>query len=335
MPPTEVACTRNEAPKIRKREACAGTGPLCHQQALRSMRAKRGHRTRIQSNAPPTSPRQFASRNQADANVMKHLLRFLRLFRVLTGVPTYQLFRGLRWLSRSARNRRRLAGAMALAALLIAVAADWLLADRHLPWRALDIDDRNGFATRFKLRFYKYGPTTWCEQLISQSAALDASALDPLDADGGCGWSSAIDILSSNSIDLAGTSPLAMRCPLAAGTHIWMTTLDQRARDIFSTGLARVHHAGSYACRRMYGRSDGPMSQHAYANAWDVTGFELADGRVISVLKHWNSGDDKQRFLKQARADACAIFSVVLSPDYNAAHRDHFHLDMGNSISCR
>ena len=27
------------------------------------------------------------------------------------------------------------------------------------------------------------------------------------------------------------------------------------------------------------------------------------------------------------RDGACGLFATVLSPDYNAAHRDHFHLD--------
>ena len=33
---------------------------------------------------------------------------------------------------------------------------------------------------------------------------------------------------------------------------------------------------------------------------------------------------------KQSRDGACRVFSTVLSPDYNAAHRDHLHLDTAN-----
>jgi len=29
------------------------------------------------------------------------------------------------------------------------------------------------------------------------------------------------------------------------------------------------------------------------------------------------------------------MFSVVLSPDYNAAHRNHFHVDVGPWWRCR
>ncbi len=85
----------------------------------------------------------------------------------------------------------------------------------------------------------------------------------------------------------------------------------------------------------MYNRSSGPMSQHAYANAWDVTGFELTDGRVVSVEKHWHSEGPFGRFLHEARDDACNIFRVVLGPDYNAQHHDHLHVDMGRGSRCR
>ena len=77
------------------------------------------------------------------------------------------------------------------------------------------------------------------------------------------------------------------------------------------------------------------MSQHAYANAWDVTGFELVDGRVVSVEQHWRSPGPLGTFLRAARDDACNIFRVVLGPDYNAEHRDHLHLDMGYGLRCK
>jgi hypothetical protein len=35
------------------------------------------------------------------------------------------------------------------------------------------------------------------------------------------------------------------------------------------------------------------------------------------------------------RDGACLFFDGVLSPDYNAAHRDHLHLDRGRYRYCR
>jgi hypothetical protein len=39
--------------------------------------------------------------------------------------------------------------------------------------------------------------------------------------------------------------------------------------------------------------------------------------------------------LRALRAGACRFFDVVLSPDFNEAHRDHFHFEMGRFRACR
>ncbi len=43
----------------------------------------------------------------------------------------------------------------------------------------------------------------------------------------------------------------------------------------------------------------------------------------------------KATFLRQVRDGACQGFRAVLGPDYNAAHRNHFHLDRGPYRVCR
>ena len=35
-------------------------------------------------------------------------------------------------------------------------------------------------------------------------------------------------------------------------------------------------------------------------------------------------------FLREVRTGACDLFATVLSPDYNAAHRDHLHFDQAD-----
>ena len=49
------------------------------------------------------------------------------------------------------------------------------------------------------------------------------------------------------------------------------------------------------------------------------------------MVRDWDSADArKAAFLRDIRDGACGMFTTVLSPDYNAAHRDHFHLDQAN-----
>lgn len=241
----------------------------------------------------------------------------------------------IRWLMRSGKNRQRFAIGTGITLIIIGVAGEMFLEPRDLPWRPLDIDDRAGWSTDLKLAVIDMGPSSWCGRLIDRSKLLETTSLDSHDGDGGCGWSDAVHIDSSTGVTLTGKPPIAMQCSLAAGAHIWLTSADHRAREILGSGLARVHHVGTYSCRRMYNRSSGPMSQHAYANAWDITGFELEDGRVVSVLKHWHAGGEEQAYLRAVRDDACRIFSIVLGPDYNAEHRDHLHVDMGMGLRCR
>jgi len=76
-------------------------------------------------------------------------------------------------------------------------------------------------------------------------------------------------------------------------------------------------------------------SRHATAEAFDVAGFVLADGRRIRVLGDWSADTSSAKFLRDVRDGACRFFDGVLSPDYNAAHRDHLHLDRGRYRYCR
>lgn len=249
--------------------------------------------------------------------------------------PPVLALAGLAWVLSNRRRRRRFVLSVLAIMTAVVVLGELLVDHRHLPWRGLNIDDRAGLATGLKLRVLDIGPTSWCRDALGASQSLEVRPLDPWDGEGRCGWSHAYHIEKSGNRALTGSPPYAMQCALTAGAHIWITSADHHAQTILGSGLARVHHVGTYACRRMYNRSDGKMSQHAFANAWDVTGFELKDGRVISVLKHWSPRGDAREFLRAVHRDACRTFNIVLGPDYNAAHRDHFHVDMGGGTACR
>jgi len=105
------------------------------------------------------------------------------------------------------------------------------------------------------------------------------------------------------------------------------------ARQYLGGELARIETMGSYSCRNIAG--SGKLSQHAHANAIDVSCFVMADGRRVTVGGHWKSGRQEKQFLTAIHDSACKRFGTVLSPNYNAAHRDHFHLDMSGSGYCR
>jgi hypothetical protein len=128
-------------------------------------------------------------------------------------------------------------------------------------------------------------------------------------------------------LQLANLGPVT--CSLATALEGWARYgVDHAARLTLGSPLARIDTFGSYNCRNVAGTDH--RSAHATANAVDIAAFVLADGRRISVKSDWSSANPATRlFLRQIRTSACRRFGVVLSPDYNAAHHDHFHLETG------
>lgn len=145
----------------------------------------------------------------------------------------------------------------------------------------------------------------------------------------GCGVNHPVLVSAVGDIDIEGRG-LVLSCPAAEGLAKW---LQKDVGRILSkhdkAALSRLNHLGSYNCRRIAGSST--WSQHSYANAVDVTGLVFADGEEISILKDW----DDEPVLQDLSKSACGRFNVVLSPDYNAAHKDHLHFDLGPLRICR
>jgi hypothetical protein len=109
------------------------------------------------------------------------------------------------------------------------------------------------------------------------------------------------------------------------------------ASQMLGSRVASVEHLGTYACRNIRGSPSfaNHPSEHASANALDLSGFRLADGRRITVLGDWREDTPAGRFLRQIHAGACRYFRVAIGPEYNAAHRNHFHFDRGRWRACR
>ncbi|WP_421933261.1 extensin family protein [Phenylobacterium sp.] len=129
---------------------------------------------------------------------------------------------------------------------------------------------------------------------------------------------------------------VSLTCKEALAVSIWERQVVQPAAfEVLGEAVTAIDNYGSYSCRRIYGQAEGPISEHASANALDVAGFKLANGEVISVLKDWNDPGPKGQFLHRVRDGGCRVFITVLSPDYNAQHANHFHLDMGGSPLCQ
>jgi len=229
------------------------------------------------------------------------------------------------------RALRRIVAALATAALaLVLLFVAWAAmrgSPQDLPWTPLDLGDPIGGATGRKLT----GLTDdfpRCERLLRR-AGVRYAALPPRRDGDACGYDDAVRLANTGARRIAFAPPdLGIACPVAASLAMWeWNVLQPAARDLLGAPVATVEHFGSYNCRRMYGRDGGSWSEHATADAIDIAGFRLTDGRHVTIVGDWNDDDAEARFLRRVRDGACRLFATTLSLDYNAAHRDHLHVD--------
>lgn len=128
-----------------------------------------------------------------------------------------------------------------------------------------------------------------------------------------------------------------MTCRTALALSVWRRqSLEPAAREILGSDVVQIDHMGAYACRNVNnGGVSGRVSAHSQAAALDFAGVRLRDGRRITVAADWAGDGPEARFLRRIRDDACRVFGTTLSPDYNAVHADHLHLEATDTRFCR
>jgi hypothetical protein len=219
--------------------------------------------------------------------------------------------------------------------LVAAGVALWLgvpeLPSRWNPWAPLLLTDPPNVLTGWKLRRLADEPAL-CRAILDRSGFTYRPVPDQSTGEG-CGFSNAVRIIGA---DIDYGSSFIATCPLVVALELFERhALQPGAEAAFGQPVVAVAHVGSYACRNVNNREAGRRSQHATANAIDITGFRLRDGTSITLTDDWQRSGPKSDFLHRLHDDACGVFNVVLGPDYNAAHRTHLHFDMGFFSTCR
>jgi hypothetical protein len=147
---------------------------------------------------------------------------------------------------------------------------------------------------------------------------------------GGCQTIDTVKLMSF-AVDTSNLGP--MTCPLAANFAAWAKhAVRPAAKQYLGSDVVRIETMGTYSCRKVKGNASNKLSEHAYGNAVDVSAFVLKDGRRITVLNGWNGTSEERTFLRRLHESACKRFGTVLGPNYNAAHANHLHFDMGKSM---
>lgn len=227
---------------------------------------------------------------------------------------------------------KTLAGVLVVVGLLVwSHGRYWQLPDRHNPWAPLLIDETPGWLTRHKLARLDRDPAQ-CLAVLATAEMRFVALEDRLTAPN-CGFSNAVRV-SRTRVQIG--APFSLTCRAAVSLALWERhVLQTQAQRLLGVPVRQIEHYGTYACRNVYGRAQGRRSEHATANAIDIAGFVLDDGRRIRVARDWSSDAAEGRFLRAIHQGACRFFDGVLGPDYNPAHADHLHLDRGAYRVCR
>ncbi len=207
---------------------------------------------------------------------------------------------------------------------------------QHNPFAPFTLDQPTGWATQKKLAVFVAEPDACFAALRAGGVKFERL---PTIGTGYCLADQRTRITrwpgAPAPIRPAGAAP---SCAVGAALLLWQRDVVQpMARLHLGKEVRSIEHLGSYNCRNI--RGGRTPSEHASGNAIDIATFVLADGARVSLIDHWDARDGRSAFLRSVRDGGCGYFTTVLSPDYNAAHADHLHLDQaqrpGNWGVCR
>ena len=152
-------------------------------------------------------------------------------------------------------------------------------------------------------------------------------ALGTLIGPGDCGAADAVQlqaVVLPDQTKVAVTPPATLRCPMAEQVADWLREDVVSALAESGPPLRVLDNFDSYECRGRNRVRAAALSEHGRADALDVRGFRLADGREINLTDIGVAKDLRQKI----RASACARFSTVLGPGSDGYHEEHVHLDL-------
>jgi hypothetical protein len=128
---------------------------------------------------------------------------------------------------------------------------------------------------------------TACSKLLA-GVALDYETLAPI-KEGICGTPAPIRVTSIGTDPKVAIDPPAIvTCKLAAGLSAWLDkTVQPKARALIGAPVVKLRNASSYVCRNRYSGTDTLLSEHALANAFDISEFVFQSGEKVTVLTSW------------------------------------------------
>jgi hypothetical protein len=174
-----------------------------------------------------------------------------------------------------------------------------------------------------------------CREALKKTGAVFRSLQDRQKPDkNGCGIPHGV-IVTKGPTGITYSGPLMIDCSLALSLTSVEKVIQEEAMRHLGQPITRVTTLGSYSCRSVRGWKER-ISQHAIGNAMDMASFTPKKGQAASVMRDYQVGVEQPttprgRFLRAIYGRLWSEGGVtrVLGPEWDAAHRDHFHLDGG------
>lgn len=161
-------------------------------------------------------------------------------------------------------------------------------------------------------------PDVWSEQEVIAALQQCVRDLAPISAEieidqplrkGQCGAAAPVDLRrigpAPGPRTIVFKPAVTINCKMVVALHTWVeTVLQPKAEAMFGSPVTRIIGSSGYSCRNRYGLPDTRLSEHAKANAVDIGGFVLANGRKIEVLTGW--GLTKRDLVAKAKKEQAA-----------------------------
>ncbi len=197
---------------------------------------------------------------------------------------------------------------------------------------APDLNTRSGARIWEQLRQFHRTPDA-CIRAISDARDWRVQRMANTSPSPGCGLRNAVKVQASY---IPISREVDVGCPMAAALHLWMREHVQPAARLYlNSEVKQIETFGTYACRTRNSQEGARLSEHASANAIDISGFMLGNGKQLRVMDMAKMNEDERDFMQSVRKGGCRLFSVVLGPGADAYHNDHFHFDLGQWRLCK
>lgn len=140
-----------------------------------------------------------------------------------------------------------------------------------------------------------------------------------------CGVEQAV-VYRSGPARIPYNTPPLVSCGVALGLARLEQTLSEEGPRWLGLRVTRIEQGGTYNCRKMTRFS--LVSEHAYANAIDIKGVTLENGRKLTVLRSFGElavepQRPEGRFWRAVtrRLYDEGAFSVVITPFFDSLHK--------------